>query len=112
MPAEIGYTLEDGTVVWFEFEPGPGFRPVGPEEIVGRLREALEPAVAGAAVVVDAVKASRPDEIEVKFGIKVSGTMNWLIAKAATEANFEVTLTWSPDKGDSVKEPYDAPALR
>lgn len=98
MAAEIGYILDDETVVRFEFEPGPGFRPVGPEEIVGRLREAVGPAVAGAAVVVDAVRQSAPDEIEVKFGIKVSGTMSWLIAKAATEANFEVTLTWRPDE--------------
>ncbi|MCA1695681.1 MAG: hypothetical protein LC749_13655 [Actinobacteria bacterium] len=34
--------------------------------------------------------------MEVKFGIKVSGTANWLIAKAATEGNFDITLTWTP----------------
>jgi hypothetical protein len=26
----------------------------------------------------------------------VTGTANWLVAKAATEGNFEVTLSWSP----------------
>jgi hypothetical protein len=26
----------------------------------------------------------------------VSGTANWLIAKAATEGNFDITLTWTP----------------
>jgi len=42
------------------------------------------------------VKEAAPDKIEVKFGIKVSGTANWLIAKAATEGNFDITLTWTP----------------
>ena len=37
-----------------------------------------------------------PDEVEVKFGVKVNGGTNWLVAKAATEANFEITLTWNP----------------
>lgn len=95
----LGYTLDDGSVVRIECEPGPGFRPVGPDEIVGKLRDAIGPAVEGAKVVLDRVRDARPEEVEVKFGIKVSGTMNWVIAKAATEANFEITLTWkSPDK--------------
>jgi hypothetical protein len=31
----------------------------------------------------------------VKFGVKASGEATWLVAKAAGEANFEVTLTWN-----------------
>jgi hypothetical protein len=42
------------------------------------------PVVDGARVVLDRVKSTRPDEIEMKFGIKVSGTLNWYVAKAAT----------------------------
>ena len=38
-----------------------------------------------------------PDSVEVKFGIKVTGTADWLVAKAATEGNFEVTLKWGKD---------------
>lgn len=97
MPAPVvRYTLDDGTVVRFEVEPGEGFRPAGPDEIAGRLREAVAPAVAGAKAVLEKVKESAPDEVELKFGIKVSGTANWLVARAATEGNFEVTLTWRP----------------
>lgn len=33
--------------------------------------------------------------IEVKFGVEASGEASWLVAKAAGEGNFEVTLTWS-----------------
>ena len=33
---------------------------------------------------------------DAKVGIKVTGTANWVVARAATEGNFEVTLTWQP----------------
>jgi predicted neutral ceramidase superfamily lipid hydrolase len=97
MAAVASYALDDGTVVRFEVEPNTGFRPAGPDEIAGRIREAVAPAVAGARAVLEQVKAAGPRQVEVKFGIKVSGTANWLVAKAATEGNFEVTLTWAPD---------------
>ncbi|MGH3928663.1 MAG: CU044_2847 family protein, partial [Pseudonocardiaceae bacterium] len=93
MAAVVGYTLDDETVVRFEIEPSADFRPAGPDEIVGRIRAAVAPAVEGARAVLEQVKQAAPDVIEVKFGIKVSGTANWLVAKAATEGNFEVTLT-------------------
>lgn len=94
--AVVSYALDNGTVVRFEIEPSAGFRSAGPDEIAGRIREAVAPAVEGARAVLEKVREAAPDEIEVKFGIKVSGTANWLVAKAATEGNFEVTLTWTP----------------
>lgn len=95
--AVVSYALDDETVVRFEIEPSAGFRPAGPDEIAGRIREAVAPAVEGAQVVLAKVKESAPDKIEVKFGIKVSGTANWLVAKAASEGNFEITLTWTAE---------------
>ncbi|MDQ3990472.1 MAG: hypothetical protein M3291_15025 [Actinomycetota bacterium] len=94
--AVVSYSLDDETVVRFEIEPSADFRPAGPDEIAGRIREAVAPAVEGARAVLEKVKDAAPDEIEVKFGIKVSGTANWFVAKAATEGNFEITLTWTP----------------
>ena len=93
----VSYALDDGTVVRFEIDPGTGFRPAGPDEIAGRIREAVAPAVEGARAVLEQVKQAAPRQVEVKFGIKVSGTANWFVAKAATEGNFEITLTWTPD---------------
>ena len=90
----VRYMLDDGTAVGFEIEPAGDFRQVGPEEIVGRVREAITPAVAAAHAVLEKVREAAPQQVEVKFGIKVSGSANWLVAKAATEGNFEVTLTW------------------
>lgn len=94
--AVVSYALDDGTAVRFEIEPNVGFRPAGPDEITSRIRDAVAPAVEGARAVLEKIKEVAPDEIEVKFGIKVSGTVNWLIAKAATDGNFEITLTWTP----------------
>jgi hypothetical protein len=97
MPAPVvRYALDDGTVVGFEIEPSAGWHDVGSDAIVGRVTEAVGPAVDAAKAVLDKAKGALPDEIEVKFGIKVSGTMNWLVARAATEGNFEITLTWKP----------------
>jgi hypothetical protein len=57
--------------------------------------------VEAAKAVLDKVKEVRPNEVELKFGIKVSGGANWLVAKATGEANFQITLTWSRDSHDA-----------
>lgn len=91
----VTYQVDDSTTVKFEIDPPEGFRPAGPNEVVGRIREAVDPAVQAAKAVLDKVKEAGPDGVELKFGIKVSGSANWFMAKAAAESNFEVTLTWS-----------------
>jgi hypothetical protein len=91
----VTYRVDDSTTVKFEIDPTEGFGPAGPGEVSGRVKEAVGPAVDAAKVVLDKVKEAGPDEIELKFGLKVSGGANWLIAKATAESNFEVTLTWS-----------------
>lgn len=91
----VTYRVDDATTVKFEIEPTEGFHPAGPDQVLGKVQEAVGPAVEAAKAVLDKVKEARPDEVELKFGIKVSGGANWLVAKAAGEANFEVSLTWS-----------------
>jgi Trypsin-co-occurring domain 1 len=97
----VTYRVDDRTTVMLEIEPTGGFRPAGPGEILGRVREAVGPAVEAAKAVLDKVKEIGPDEIVVKFGIKASGQANWFVAKASGEGNFEVTLTWSRDDRDN-----------
>jgi hypothetical protein len=94
----VSYLLDDGTVVRFEIEPNAEFRPAGPDEIAGRIQEAVGPAVDAAHAVLEKVKRSAPNEIKLRFGIKVNGTANWFVAKAATEGNFDIELTWK--RGD------------
>jgi hypothetical protein len=97
----VTYRVDDVTTVGLEIEPAEGFRPAGPGEVLGRIQEAIAPAVEAAKAVLDKVKETRPDEIEVKFGVKASGEASWLVAKAAGEGNFEITLTWSRREEDS-----------
>ncbi len=91
----VMYQIDDATSVKFEIESIAEFQPAGPEEVIGRVREAVTPAVEAASVVLDKIKEIRPDKVEVKFGIKVSGEAKWLVAKAAGEGNFEVSIAWS-----------------
>ncbi|WP_345555907.1 CU044_2847 family protein [Streptomonospora halophila] len=92
------YHLEDGTTVRFEAAAVEGFAPAGPGQIAGSVREAVEPAVRAAKEVLTGIRTIGPDEVQVTFGIKVSGDANWLVARAKSEANFEVTLHWHPAK--------------
>ena len=47
------------------------------------------------------MKEIKPGGVEVKFGVKVTGEANWVVAKAATEGSFEITLTWERDSGQA-----------
>ncbi|MFF7379204.1 CU044_2847 family protein [Streptomyces massasporeus] len=96
----VAYELGNDTVVRFEIEPTEDFRPVSTAAIMGRVQEAAEPAVAAAKALLERIAEARPEQVELKFGIKVSGTANWIVARAASEANFEVTLTWRPGRCD------------
>jgi Trypsin-co-occurring domain 1 len=101
-PQVVTYELDDKTKVEFEIDPLPGFQPASAEEVVGRVRDAIMPAVEAAKAVLEKVKESGPDEVCVKFGIKVSGKADWLVARVATEGNFEVTLTWQKKPNDNL----------
>ncbi|MBR7826395.1 hypothetical protein KDK95_08785 [Actinospica sp. MGRD01-02] len=96
MSQVVKYTTgdDDGLEVFFEIEPQDGYHDVVFGKTVGAVRDAVHPAVAAAADVLDRFKALSPDEVEITFGVKVSGTMNWLVAKAASEGSFEVKLRW------------------
>jgi hypothetical protein len=96
----VTYELDKATEVKFEVEPAAGFREASPDQVVGRVRDAVGPAVEAANVVLDKIKEMRPDQVELKFGIKVSGTASWLVARAAAEGNFEITLSWNSSAHD------------
>lgn len=92
----VRYRVDDETVAQFEIEPIPGFRPAGAGDIAGKVWDSARSAIEAAKSVLEHTKGMSPDGIEVKFGVKVTGTTNWLVAKAATEGNFEITLSWQP----------------
>jgi Trypsin-co-occurring domain 1 len=91
----VTYAVDNSTYVSFEIELTPGFRPAGgTKEVLGRVQEAVAPAIEAAKTVLDKVKEVSPDQVELRFGVKVSGGANWFVAKTAGEGNFEITLAW------------------
>jgi Trypsin-co-occurring domain 1 len=48
-----------------------------------------------------AERAVRPDEMEVRFGLKFSAQGSVIVAGAAGEATLEVTLTYRPGQGEA-----------
>jgi Trypsin-co-occurring domain 1 len=104
----VAYEVDDSTKVLFEIEPAAGFVPAGGAgQVLGRITDAVGPAVEAAKAVLDKVKDMQPDGVEVRFGVKASGGADWLVAKAAGEASFEITLTWTSGRE---REPGRLPA--
>lgn len=46
----------------------------------------------------DALTGLAPDELQVQFGIRLTGETDAVIAKSAAECNFQLTLTWKDRK--------------
>jgi hypothetical protein len=104
----VTYRVDHVTTVGFEIESSEGYYPAGTQEILGQVQEAIGPAVEAAKVILEKFKETRPDEVELKFGVKVTGGANWIVAKASGEGSFEVTLTWSrPDHKSGAGEKPD-----
>jgi hypothetical protein len=60
------------------------------------LDSALSGVKQAAAQVLETIRsiAVPPDSCEISFGVKLSGEMGAIIAKASTEANFTIKLVW------------------
>jgi hypothetical protein len=105
----VKYRADDGTVVTFEIDPVDGFSPASAgASVLGQVRDAAGPAIEAAKSVLERAKELSPDGIQVKFGIKVSGTANWLMAKSTGEGSFEVTLSWDRSAAPIGVIPADA----
>jgi hypothetical protein len=99
----VEFPLEGGGVVLVEVEERDA---AGPQR-VGRLHEVVETseksfqaALGQIRPALDAMMetlaglASRPDEINAQFGIKLGATVGAFLASADAEAQFTVSLTW------------------
>jgi len=77
-------------------------------EVIARANDTFEAALdkvrdAAEAMVDRLCSLTRPpDEMEVEFGVKLSAEAGAVIAKAATEANFTISLKWN--KAPAAKE--------
>lgn len=58
--------------------------------------ESVKPSIAGFVAMVDSL-ATRPETVELSFGLKVAGEVGlFAVAKASGEANYTLKLTWKP----------------
>jgi hypothetical protein len=95
----VKYQLDDGSEVFFESAEGSLVALRGGDADVvaeGKLGDRLS-TIADAAEQVSKGLRERlaPEEIELEFGVKVSGEVGWwFFAKASGEAAINVTLTW------------------
>jgi hypothetical protein len=100
----IAFPTEDGQVIVVEVEeePGPGtVRASRPGEVAERAQESFESALGSVRSAAEAMLdklselSERPDEVSVKFGVKLSAQAGAFIASTDAKANFVVTLTWA-----------------
>jgi hypothetical protein len=66
-------------------------------EAAQTLEAALASLVPGATAMVNKLRAAKPSEVSLSFGIKLSAEAGAVIARTAGECNFAVTLCWQED---------------
>ena len=99
----VEFPLEDGSSIVVEVdEPETaGTVRASRGDTLAKAKETLEEAFDKVLPVTKSVVqklrsvGNRPDEIEVAFGVKLTTTAGAVIASAAAEANFDVTLRWT-----------------
>jgi hypothetical protein len=95
----------DGQTVLVEVEDvaSEDIEPVtkSPGELAAKARRSLSDALDGIAPMVRTMKkrlndvTDSGDEIEVKFGVKLSGEIDAVVTKMGSEATYEITLKWA-----------------
>jgi Trypsin-co-occurring domain 1 len=95
----VKYELDDGSEVYFESaEASLVSLRGGDAEVVdaGKLGDRLSHIAEAADQVSKGLRERlKPEEIELEFGVKISGEVGWwFFAKASGEASINVTLTW------------------
>ena len=98
---------ETGAQVLVEVEDdAPGRAPVGRDEIAEKAQASFEQAAAGIRPVAEGILSHlrglsrEPESVEIKFGLKLSGELGGVIAKAAAEGHCEVTVSWTRPEPD------------
>ena len=98
---EAEFSLKDGTSFLVEVDE-PESRAIERVARFGRtvvkpkesFEEALDKVKPVAFTIVDKLHDLSAEEVEVKFGLKLTADAGVVFAKAGSEFNFEVTLSW------------------
>ncbi len=99
----IEYQLADGSPIWVEVdEPDRGgVKPAARSgEVVEKAKQTFNEALGKVKPIAETIiielrnLSDSPDEVEVKFGLKMNAEAGAIIAAAGVEANYEITLKW------------------
>lgn len=111
------FGLDGGGEVLVEVEPVPGTTRVSRgDDLVVAAKESFEQALG---TVRDAASAAlgqfqrmsrKPDEVEIKFGVKLSASAGAVIAKTGVDGQFEVKLKWKRDPAAETPEEDEEPS--
>lgn len=104
------FMLEDGGSVLIEVDDEPGVRRVARQgQLLAEAKASFEAALSG---VRDAALAAlsqftsmprQPDEVALRFGVKIDVQAGAVIAKTGVEGQLEVKLTWKREPARSVQ---------
>ena len=110
MPQLVEFSLQGGGTVFVEVDGVPSSdgavrRGLAPAELVEKADRTVEAAFARVKPAAEALVVAlrdmvdAPDEVEVRFGIRLSGELGAVIAKTSADANFEVSMRWKQKEG-------------
>lgn len=108
MPELIQYALNTGGVVTVEVGLPAGVERVGRrqqalQDVTRSFDEALVDVrdAAAAALAQFQGMATKPDEVQITFGVKLDARVGAVIAETGVEGNFQVTVKWTGRRGAS-----------
>lgn len=100
----VEFTLPDGSSIFAEVdEPHDGLVGVNPTEMAVKAQQTFDRALENVKPIASTIigklrELNQPaDEVEVKFGIKLTAEAGAVIAMAGAEVNYEITLKWKQD---------------
>jgi Trypsin-co-occurring domain 1 len=99
----VRFELADGGSVVAELDDSPGVSRVGRQSVLETAKGTLESALsdvrdaAAAALAQFQDMAQKPDELEIKFGVKLDAQAGAIIARTGMQGHFEVKVRWIQD---------------
>ena len=110
----LNVPMESGGVITVEVDqldlPGDlALASPDPGRAIARLGTSFEHGLDMLNPVLDAIanrlKAARPDEFSVEFGVKIGGDAGIFIARGTAEVNFLVTMKWNSGQAGQPPQP-------
>jgi hypothetical protein len=109
----VRFDLADGGSVVVELDDSRGVSRVSLQSTLDKAKTTLESSLSEvrdlAAVALGKFRemSSRPDEVEIKFGVKLDAQAGAVIARTGMQGHFEVKLKWKQD--EEPEEPAEEP---